>query len=205
MVAVELGSDSLEVDVLLCSCIPRQLEDCVYVCLDDARLVSAYGQSLKTRALLHQSGLDLFGELHIGDLLAQLVYIIELAAVAQLLADDVHLLAQEVVSLALVDTSLSFIHDILLDAHDEYLVLHSVDEYLKAVGEVDCLENDLLDLNIKDDIGSDKICKLARLVGHTYLEEYICRQLGSKLHISLKCSLKRAHESYVARSQIMLF
>ena len=134
VVAVKLFAHSLQIDILLCRRIPRKLQNGVDVGLDHAGFVGADRQTLQSRTFLHQRFFDLFGQLHIGDLLAQFVDIVEFAAITQLVADHVHLLAQIVIALALVDALLRLFHDILFDAHDEDLVLHGVDQHLKAVG-----------------------------------------------------------------------
>ena len=204
VIGVELFTHQIEVDVLLCHGVPRQLHDGVYVGLDHAGFVGTDRQAFQTRAFLHQRLFDLFGELHLGDLAPQLVDIVEVAVLTQLVTDHVHLLAQVVIALALVDTGLRLLHDILLDRHDEDLVLHRVDQHLEPVGKVDGLEDDLLDLYVEDDIGRNEIGEFARFVGHADLEEDIGRQLRGQLHIALKGRLERTHQRDIAGRQRML-
>ena len=201
MVAVKLFAHSLQIDILLCRRIPRELQNGVDVGLDHAGFVGADGQALQSGALLQERFFDLLGQLHIGDLLTKFVDIIEFAALAQLVADHVHLLAQVVIALALVDALLRLFHDVLLDAHNEDLVLHGVDQHLKAIGQVDGLEDHLLDLDVEHDVGRDKISQLARVACHADLEEDVGRQLGRELYVSLEGRLERTHQGDIAGGQ----
>ena len=133
MVAVELFTGALEVEVVLGRVVPRQFEQQLQI--GHLHRILGYGgvQPLDFLQLLLEGLADLLGPVLLGRLLAQSLQL-AVGTFAQLVLNRAHLLLQVVIALLLVDLLLDTALDLVLQL-DELLLAHQNLQQLAGTGQ----------------------------------------------------------------------
>ena len=160
VVGVEHLTSRVEVELIVASCVPRQLEDAIEPRADPGMLRRLLARALQPVDLLVDGVGHLLGQLQLGNLGAVLADDI-VVTLAEFFADRRQLLAQQVLALLLVDTLGDVGADLCRDLKLGEMILGPRHDQIDAFAEVDRRQHRRLMIGIGFAPGRDGIGELA--------------------------------------------
>jgi hypothetical protein len=204
VVLLEDRRGTIEIELVIRTLAPRKLRDPLQVGANHLGFHGLATGALKAAQLALDLDPGLFGEVQLGQLLAQLLDFAGLVVVAELFLDRLHLLAQEHLALPLAQFLLDLRLDLLLRLEHADLPLHVNEHAPQPLLDTQRLEQALFLGHGEFDVAGNEVGKPSRLldriedlVHHLFRQSSLFAEFGRALtSLLVECFERRVRLAY---------
>ena len=197
MIPVQDLLGAVDIQIIHCHGVPRQVQTGVQIGADDRGFLIAALHPGKAVYLLEQLFLAVLGKVQLPDLAAVIIgFGVGIVPLAQLVVDDVQLLVQVIIALVLVHGLVDLFRDLLFDLHHLTFAAQHLHKALQAAVEGILVHHSLLVLVAEQEICRHILGEEHRVIAGNDGEHHVLGKARVHAQILVKASLEGAEQCF---------